>query len=108
SFTDFLKTFLKGIVQMINQLVVFNAIQGAAKSMSGSGVGWIKGIGDFFVGHAEGGYTGDGGKYEPKGIVHGGEFVFTKEATKALGVNNLYALMRSAQGYANGGYVGKA
>ncbi|WP_105539393.1 MULTISPECIES: phage tail tape measure protein, partial [Cronobacter] len=108
SFTDFLNTFLKGIVQMINQLVVFNAIQGAAKSMSGSGVGWIKGIGDFFVGHAEGGYTGDGGKYEPKGIVHGGEFVFTKEATKALGVNNLYALMRSAQGYANGGYVGKA
>lgn len=30
---------------------------------------------------AEGGYTGDGGKYEPAGTVHKGEFVFTKEQT---------------------------
>ncbi|EOC0077703.1 phage tail tape measure protein [Cronobacter turicensis] len=108
SFTDFMNTFLKGIVQMINQLVVFNTLQSAAKTMSSSKIGWVKGIGDFFVGHSEGGYTGDGGKYEPKGIVHGGEFVFTKKATKALGVNNLYSLMRNAQGYADGGYVGKA
>ena len=50
-----------------------------------------------------GGYTGHGGKYEPKGIVHGGEFVFTKEATSRLGVANLYRLMK---GYATGGYVG--
>lgn len=56
--------------------------------------------------HYDGGYTGDGGKYEPKGVVHGGEFVFTKEATRNLGVGNLYAMMHSAQGYANGGYVG--
>jgi len=32
-------------------------------------------------GFAEGGFTGDGGKYEPAGIVHKGEFVFTKEKT---------------------------
>lgn len=31
---------------------------------------------------AEGGYTGDGGKYEPAGTVHKGEFVVTKENTK--------------------------
>lgn len=43
-----------------------------------------------------GGYTGHGGKYEPKGIVHGGEFVFTKEATSRLGVANLYRLMKRA------------
>lgn len=49
-----------------------------------------------------GGYTGDGGKYEPKGIVHGGEFVFTKEATQRIGVANLYDMMR---GYAGGGLV---
>ncbi|WP_217182693.1 phage tail tape measure protein [Streptomyces sp. AC495_CC817] len=36
-----------------------------------------------------GGYVGDGGKYEPKGVVHGGEFVFSKAATRAIGVNNL-------------------
>lgn len=32
-------------------------------------------------GFAKGGYTGDGGKYEPAGIVHKGEFVNTKEKT---------------------------
>lgn len=32
-------------------------------------------------GFAEGGYTGDGGKYDPAGTVHKGEFVFTKEKT---------------------------
>ena len=53
-----------------------------------------------------GGFTGIGNKYQPAGIVHKGEFVFTKEATKRLGVANLYALMREAQhGYANGGAV---
>ena len=30
---------------------------------------------------AEGGYTGDGGKYDEAGIVHKGEFVMTKEKT---------------------------
>jgi len=31
---------------------------------------------------ATGGYTGDGGKYEPAGIVHKGEYVVNKEQTK--------------------------
>ena len=31
---------------------------------------------------AEGGFTGEGSKYEPAGVVHKGEFVFTKEKTK--------------------------
>jgi tape measure domain-containing protein len=31
---------------------------------------------------ATGGYTGDGGKYQPAGIVHRGEFVVTKEKTQ--------------------------
>ncbi|HBB25476.1 MAG TPA: hypothetical protein DCZ59_04355, partial [Bacteroidetes bacterium] len=33
-------------------------------------------------GFAEGGYTGDGGKYTPAGIVHKGEFVINKENTR--------------------------
>jgi tape measure domain-containing protein len=31
---------------------------------------------------AEGGYTGDGGKYQPAGTVHRGEFVFDSEKTR--------------------------
>jgi len=34
---------------------------------------------------AEGGYTGHGGKYEPAGIVHKGEYVVNKAQTKAAG-----------------------
>lgn len=44
-----------------------------------------------------GGYVGDGGKYEPKGVVHGGEFVFSKAATQAIGVNNLNRMHEMAK-----------
>lgn len=54
----------------------------------------------------KGGYTGDGGKLEPAGIVHRGEFVMTKEATRRLGVRNLEAMQANAlRGYASGGFV---
>ena len=48
--------------------------------------------GGLVKGYANGGYTGDGGKYEPKGIVHGGEYVMTKAATSRLGTPLLNAL----------------
>lgn len=112
NFSDFLSTFLKGIVQMLTQLALVNGMKSA---FGGTAMGNFFGIqawsGGFIPEYANGGavgYTGDGGKYQPKGVVHGGEFVFTKKATSALGVGNLYTLMRSAQGYANGGYVGNA
>ena len=56
----------------------------------------------------QGGYTGDGGTHEPKGIVHGGEYVFSKRAVQALGVARLERMHRAAKGYASGGYVGNA
>jgi len=34
------------------------------------------------AGFASGGYTGDGGKYQPAGVVHKGEFVFDQEKTR--------------------------
>jgi len=39
-------------------------------------------------GYSSGGYTGDGGKYEPAGIVHRGEYVVNSETTRDLGLNN--------------------
>lgn len=112
NFTDFLTTFLKGTAQMLVQLTMVNSMKSA---FGGTAIGNFFGIqawsGGYIPEYANGGavgYTGDGGKYQPKGVVHGGEFVFTKEATSALGVGNLYSLMHSAQGYATGGYVGTA
>ncbi|CAM5767315.1 hypothetical protein BMIN10S_02184 [Bosea minatitlanensis] len=53
--------------------------------------------------YASGGYTGPGGKNEPAGVVHKGEYVFTKAQVQKMGLGNLEALSR---GYASGGYVG--
>ncbi|HHB7095726.1 TPA: phage tail tape measure protein, partial [Klebsiella pneumoniae] len=108
SFKEFTTSILKMIAQVIDQLIVAYTFQAA--------MGWISGgsnssnSGQSFAvpsyrpsGFDGGGYTGHGGKYEPAGVVHRGEFVFTKEATSRIGVSNLYRMMR---GYASGGYVG--
>ncbi|OOF51958.1 phage tail tape measure protein [Rodentibacter genomosp. 1] len=50
-----------------------------------------------------GGYAGNGGKYEPKGIFHGGEYVMTKEATSRLGIHTLNALNYGKQALIAGG-----
>ena len=59
-------------------------------------------------GYASGGYTGDGGKYDPAGVVHRGEYVFNQKAVKAAGgpsaLEGLHRKLNS--GYATGGYVG--
>lgn len=107
SFKDFASSIIGMIVKMIAQMVVFNTLSGLMPGGGGGGsfsfANMLGGGGKAAKGYSSGGYTGDGGKYEPKGIVHGGEFVFTKEATKRIGTRNLYKLMR---GYANGGVVG--
>lgn len=61
---------------------------------------------------AEGGYTGFGGKYEPAGVVHKGEYVVPKKyVNQATGLPNADAfgkLIRGvspSRGYASGGYV---
>lgn len=58
--------------------------------------------------HWDGGYTGDGGKYEAKGVVHGGEWVVPKEVVQQPGMRAyLERLNKSGKpGYADGGYVG--
>lgn len=44
------------------------------------------------TGFSSGGYTGNGGRYDPAGIVHRGEFVFNKSATSRLGTGFLSTL----------------
>lgn len=53
-----------------------------------------------------GGYTGNGGKREPKGIVHGGEYVLTQdEVNRAGGPGAIEARKHELIGYMTGGYV---
>lgn len=76
-------------------------IGGAGNLLSGGLFGLIGGL------FASGGYTGDGGKYQPAGIVHRGEYVFPQDAVNRLGIPFLNALSNS-NGYLSsikGSYV---
>ena len=44
-------------------------------------------LSNYLKGYSSGGYTGDGGKYEPAGIVHRGEYVVNSQTTRDLGLN---------------------
>lgn len=81
---------------------VFSSVGGVAVGAANGSTGAM-GMPTSYGGYDDGGYTGPGGKHEAAGVVHKGEFVFTKEATQRIGVSNLYDMMR---GYATGGYVG--
>ncbi|EOR0556953.1 phage tail tape measure protein [Escherichia coli] len=96
-----LKQAMVGIVGRIGSAIGGAFAGGGAHVSTGTAISSAAANFNF----ASGGFTGTGGKYEPAGIVHRGEFVFTKEATSRIGVGNLYRLMR---GYAEGGYVGGA
>jgi lambda family phage tail tape measure protein len=95
------------LIDMAIQLMIVKPLMGLFGFSSG---GFVDGAGGGFaglIGYDRGGYTGHGGKFEPAGVVHRGEFVISKEATSRIGVANLQALHRGAlRGYASGGFVG--
>ena len=93
-----------------------NAIKNASVSSSGGGSSLQSGTRTISDGFAEGGYTGDGGKYEAAGVVHRGEWVAPKWMVKQNPVTfaNLEHYRRSgshgrsgsaANGFAEGGFA---
>lgn len=66
-----------------------------------------------YKGFATGGWTGPGGKYQPKGFVHGDEFVVRSEVVKQPGVKGFLDrlntsgknVLNNIAGYATGGEV---
>ena len=54
----------------------------------------------------EGGYTGNGGRLEPAGVVHRGEFVMSAPAVQRIGLANLEAMHNGATGGGGGGKAG--
>ena len=109
-FTDVLTGVLTGATtaeQAVQQLLssLISALaqaallgQGPLGALFGGGSGILGSI----FGFAEGGYTGTGGKYEPAGVVHRGEYVMSQKAVNRIGLGNLERLHR---GYADGGLV---
>lgn len=59
------------------------------------------------IGFAEGGYTGDGGKYQVAGVVHKGEYVAPKNVVSSPAARPHISALENmrVRGYADGGYV---
>lgn len=116
--------FLLQLAQMIDKLYVMQPLMDSLLGPSGTSGGGLLGgfLTNIFgsdngfaainsqagadiaaLNFADGGYTGAGGKYQPAGIVHKGEFVFDQDSVDRIGVPTLMALQR---GYAGGGFVG--
>jgi lambda family phage tail tape measure protein len=118
SFADFTKSILTDIARIAVRQAETQAISGlagllgigsstqnAGSAAAAAGYGTTSYAGAY--GFSDGGYTGDGGKYEPKGVVHGGEVVIRKEVVQQPGMRPyLENLNNSGAGYADGGYVG--
>ena len=98
---------------------LFSGFAGAGASAAGNGLAagsagaTSSGLGASTAGYSsqygfsDGGYTGDGGKFEPKGVVHGGEFVVRKDVVSQPGAREFLERMNAnSKGYADGGYVG--
>lgn len=107
-----LNDLLGVLVNIVSQFAQM-AAQGAAKGegsffsifgdlISGAlGFGGGGGAAKWPGGWASGGYTGAGGKHEPAGIVHRGEYVMDAATTRRFGVGFFDQL----RGYAGGGLV---
>lgn len=96
------RSALQMIVADLARMAASRVFQTILSGGSGGGEG-LHGL----LGFSAGGYTGDGSKLEPAGLVHKGEFVVSKEATRRIGVGNLEALHSAAlRGYSDGGLVG--
>lgn len=118
SFTSSLSGLLTGtqtldgaVRNLVNSLIdaTLHAALLGQGPLAGAFGGMGSGILGAIFGFAEGGWTGPGSKYQPAGVVHADEFVFSKNAVRKIGVSNLEALHQGAlRGYATGGYVGNA
>ena len=143
-FEDGIKGMLDSFLQMLQRMAAEAIAAQIASKIFGTGVGsgggWLgqlaslgmsflgaaggasSGLEDIVVtakripGYDEGGFTGDGGKFDPAGIVHRGEFVARSEVVRQPGARdflesfNRFGMraLATLPGFAEGGFVGGA
>ncbi|TDB28406.1 phage tail tape measure protein [Stenotrophomonas sp. ATCM1_4] len=108
---DLARTQIKKAISGIGETLFDGLLSGGAAGAAGAA-----GTGGMFAsvmqkllrnGKAEGGYTGPGGKFEPAGIVHKGEVVWSQaDIARAGGVGIVEAMRRGVRAFADGGVVG--
>ncbi|MDQ0454658.1 hypothetical protein QO005_000985 [Rhizobium paknamense] len=90
-----------GLVSLLGSLTsygqsVFNSSSQFQSAILNGGIGL----------YSSGGYTGDGGLYEPAGVVHKGEIVWSQaDIARAGGMHTVEAMRLGKRGYADGGVV---
>lgn len=100
-----LRSFVADVIKMFLKIAIARQIAGFAASAFGGGSAAVGGGGQFDALFADGGYTGSGAKYEPAGIVHKGEVVFSQR--DVLNHGGVAAVERlRLRGYSGGGVVG--
>jgi tape measure domain-containing protein len=104
---DFFNTVIEGIIRMQIRNSITQPLTTAIGGMDFGAMfsGMLAYDGGMIPTYAVGGYTGDGGKYEPKGVVHGGEYVIPKWMVQKS--PDLIGSLESTRkrGYADGGAV---
>ena len=98
SFRDFTASVLQDLSRMLVKMAIVNTMKAA---LGGYADGGVVGGGEY----SSGGYTGHGGKYEPAGVVHKGEVVFSQRDVARHGGVAMVERLR-LKGYADGGVVG--
>lgn len=79
---------------------------GAMASVAAATASIVSSIQSVSAGFYDGGYTGAGGKYDPAGVVHKGEVVWSQEDIARWGGVAKVEAMRKSKGFADGGYTG--
>lgn len=100
---DFFNTVIEGIIRMQIRNSITQPLMTAIGGIDFSTM--FAAYDGGMIPYYSGGYTGDGGKYEPKGVVHGGEYVIPKwmvQKSPSL-IGSLES--RRRRGFADGGLV---
>lgn len=117
AFFNLVQNFKNAIATILAERAASRIVDSLFSGASATGSGFLSGLFGFFSGKkfAEGGYTGPGSKYQPAGVVHAGEYVFSADSVRRLGLtalDNLHRLSKGAPipngprlGYAEGGLV---
>ncbi len=127
SFSDLADSVIRDLLRIMIQQSVMGPLAGIFGGLLGGGAGtgnltggslsgatWAgsSSVGGGLTGLAKlwanGGYTGDGGKYEPAGVVHKGEGVLSADEVRAIGGEAGFNALRKSilgRGYASGGIV---
>lgn len=110
SFKDFANSIIADLIRIAAKQAVLQIAGAIAGAFGGGGAG----IGSTQLGNnynagggfSGGGFTGYGGKYQPAGVVHRGEVVWSQRDVAAVGGPKAANAMRPTAGYATGGIVG--